>query len=185
MRQLKIIKLKRIRCEPKDKEYAKAYFEAKDIYSSKCSDNSRLCQFLRRHSSLLRTHLFTNAKINRCYKELFEIADTVKQKMAAMQLIPIDICEILFETGIYKLEDALYSGECMGCIKLDNGEWCVKTVLDERKISFREFTDRTSLLRIADALSATLEELIERDTEANEQWFSKYPFPEYIEILVE
>lgn len=185
MRQLKIIKLKKIRREPKDKEYAKAYFEAKDIYSSKCSDNSRLRQFLRRHSSLSRIELFANARINRCYKELFEIADTVEQKMAAMQLIPTDNCEKRVETGIYILEDALYSGECMGCVKLDNGEWCVKTVPDERKISFRELTDRTSLLRIADALAATLEELIERDTEANEQWFSKYPYPEYIEIPVE
>ena len=95
MRQLKIIKLKKIRREPKDKEYAKAYFEAKDIYSSKCSDNSRLRQFLRRHSLLSRINLFANARINRCYKELFEIADTVEQKMAAMQLIPIDICEKL------------------------------------------------------------------------------------------
>ena len=88
----------------------------------------------------------------------------------------------IVETGTYILEDALYSGECMDCVKLDSGEWCVRTIPDERKISFRELTDRTSLLRIADALAATLEELIERDDEANELWFSKYPFPEYIEI---
>ena len=182
MRQLKITKLKRIRREPKDKEYEKAYFEARDIYYCKRSENLSLRQFLRRHSSLSRINLFTNARINRCYKELIEIADTVEQKMAAMQLISTDICEKVVETGRYMLEDTQYSGECMDCVKLDSGEWSVKTVPDERKISFREFTDRTSLLRIADAFAATLEELIERDTEANEQWFSKYPFPEYISI---
>lgn len=185
MRQLKITKLKKIRREPKDKEYAKAYFEAQDIYHSKRAENSSLRLFLRRHSSASRINLFTNARINRCHKELIKIADTVEQKMTTMQLIPIDICEKIVTTGIYMLEDSLYSGECMDCIKPDSGEWYVRTVPDERKISFRELTDRNSLLRIADALAATLEELIEKDTEANEQWFSKYPFPEYIEIPVE
>jgi hypothetical protein len=61
----------------------------------------------------------------------------------------------------------------------------VKTVQNEQKISFRKFTDRTSLLRIADILASTLEKLIERDTKANEQWFSKYSFPEYINIPIE
>ena len=185
MRQLKITKLKKIRREPKDKEYEKAYFEAKDIYHSKRSENYRLRLFMRKHSSRSRIIFFSSARINRCYKELIEIADVIEQKMYAMQLIPVDICEKVVETGRYILEDTLYSGECMDCVKPDNGEWCVKTVPDERKISFREFTDRTSLLRIADALAATLEELIERDDEANELWFSKYPFPEYIEIPVE
>ena len=185
MRQQKIMKLKKVRREPKDKEYAKAYFEAKDIYSSKCSENSRLRLFMRKHSSRSRINFFSSARINRCYKELIEIADAIEQKMYAMQLIPIDICKKFVETGIYTLEDTLYSGECMDCVKSDNGEWCVKTVPDERKISFRELTDRTSLLRIADALASTLEELIERDIEANEQWFSKYSFPEYIEIPIE
>jgi hypothetical protein len=185
MRQLKIMKLKKVRREPKDKEYAKAYFEAKDIYNRKCSENSSLRQFMRRYSSRSRINLFSYAGINRCYKELIEFADVIEQKMAAMQLISTDICEKVVETGIYMLEDALCSGECMDCVKLDNGEWCVKTVPDERKISFRKLTDRNSLLRIADALASTLEELIERDIEANEQWFSKYSFPEYIEIPIE
>ena len=185
MRQLKITKLKKIRREPKDKEYEKEYFEARNIYSNKRSENYKLRLFMRRHSSKSRINLFSSAKINRCHKELIEFADIIEQKMTAMQLIPIDICETLVETDIYILEDALYSGECKDCVKLGNGEWCVKTVQNEQKISFRKFTDRTSLLRIADILASTLEELIERDTKANEQWFSKYSFPEYIKIPIE
>lgn len=185
MRKLKITKLRKTRREPKDKEYEKVYFEAQNVYRSKCSENYSLRLFLRHHSSASRLNLFSYAKINRCYKELIEIANVVERKMVAMQLLPTDACEKIVETGTYILEDALYKGECMDCVKLDNGEWCVKTVADERKISFRELTDRTSLLRIADALVAMLEELIEKDTEANEQWFSRYPRPEYIEIPVE
>ena len=185
MRQLKITKLRKIRREPKDKEYEKVYFDVQDIYRSKCSENYRLRLFMRKHSSASRINLFSYAKINRCYKELIEIANAVERKMVAMQLLSPDACEKIVETGTYILEDALYKGECMDCVKPDSGEWCVKTVSDERKILFRELTDRTSLLRISDALAAMLEELIEKDAEANEQWFSQYPYPEYIEIPVE
>ena len=185
MRQLKITKLKKVRREPKDKEYEKVYFEAKEIYHSKRRENYNFRHFLRHHSSASLINLFSYARINRCYKELVEIANAVERKMVAMQLLPPDACEKIVETGTYILEDALYSGECMDCVKLDSGEWCVRTIPDERKISFRELTDRTSLLRIADALAAALEELVERDAEANEQWFSQYPYPEYIEISVE
>jgi hypothetical protein len=104
MRQLKIIKLKKIRREPKDKKYAKAYFEARNIYRSKRSENYRLRLFMRRHSSKSRINLFSSAKINRCHKELIEFADIIEQKMAAMQLIPIDICETLVETDKLKIQ---------------------------------------------------------------------------------
>ena len=48
MRQLKITKLKKIRREPKDKEYEKEYFEARNIYRNKCSENYKLRLFIHR-----------------------------------------------------------------------------------------------------------------------------------------
>ena len=46
MRQLKITKLKKVRREPKDKEYEKEYFEARNIYHNKCSENYKLRLFI-------------------------------------------------------------------------------------------------------------------------------------------
>ena len=48
MRQLKITKLKKIRREPKDKEYEKEYFEARNIYRNKYSENYKLRLFIHR-----------------------------------------------------------------------------------------------------------------------------------------
>ena len=81
MRQLKITKLKKVRREPKDKEYEKVYFEAKEIYHSKRRENYNFRHFLRHHSSASLINLFSYARINRCYKELVEIANAVERKM--------------------------------------------------------------------------------------------------------
>lgn len=146
-------------------EYEEIHAKALDSHCDHCRGNGDLEKFLRLKSPKHRAHLFATAKINRCRKELIEIADHVEWKLVDIALhLPDDYDERdkFIRTQSYKVSDPIYTGECQDLVKPCGGEWCICTVNGEH-IAISTLTDRESLHNIADAFCEILTNLMQEN----------------------
>ena len=108
-----------------------------------------------------RAQLFANSKISRCHKEIRTAADYVEWRLIdAAAHLPDDYDERdkFIRTGSFKLQDALYNGECKDIVKsVTDGEWYICTVPDGTRVPVRELTDRDSMRETLEILLEILE----------------------------
>ena len=108
-----------------------------------------------------RAKLFANSKISRCHKEIRTAADYVEwRRVDAATHLPDDYDERdkFIRTGLFKLQDALYNGECKDFVKsVTDGEWYICTVPDGTRVPVRELTDRDSMRETLEVLLEILE----------------------------
>lgn len=143
-------------------EYMEIHAKAADAYSQYCSAHSRMRKLLHKNGEKQRASLLANAKINRCRKEVINTADNAVWYMANLLInLPGDYNEgeVLVHTRPYTLHDALYSGECNGLAKSVDGEWCICTAPEGKRIAISGLTDRESLFNTLEALYEKLENL--------------------------
>ena len=108
-----------------------------------------------------RAKLFANSKISRCHKEIRTAADYVEwRRVDAATHLPDDYDERdkFIRTRSFKLQDALYNGECKDIVKsVTDGEWYICTVPDGTRVPVRELTDRDSMRGALEVLLEILE----------------------------
>jgi hypothetical protein len=108
-----------------------------------------------------RAKLFANSKISRCHKEIRKAADYVEwRQVDAATHLPDDYDERdkFIRTKSFKLQDALYNGECKDFVKsVTDGEWYICTVPDGTRVPVRELTDRDSMRGALEVLLEILE----------------------------
>ena len=160
-------------CSQPDNEYMEIHAKAADAYCKYCSANYRLKDLLGKKSKKQRANLLANAKISRCRKELVSTADTVVEDM---EFLAINQCdgggygETLVHTLPYSVNDTLYSGECNGLAKSVDGEWCLCTAPEGKRIAISGLTDRESLSNALDAMVASLEKLHSTEPLSFREW---------------
>lgn len=154
-------------------EYEVQHARVLEDYYAYCGANSCLKQFARLHSPKHREHLFSNAKIGRCRKELIETAELVERKMVCMAVhLPDDYDERdkYIRTPSYTIQDAIYCGECKDLLKTTVGEWCLCTAPDENHIAVSAITDRESLHHAMNALMEIVANLAKVETMSLRHW---------------
>ena len=108
-----------------------------------------------------RALLFANSKISRCHKEIRKAADYVEwRRVDAATHLPDDYDkrDKFIRTRSFKLQDALYNGECKDFVKsVTDGEWYICTVPDGTRVPVRELTDRDSMRGALEVLLEILE----------------------------
>ena len=108
-----------------------------------------------------RALLFANSNISRCHKEIRTAADYVEwRQVDAATHLPDDYDERdkFIRTRSFKLQDALYNGECKDFVKsVTDGEWYICTVPDGTRVPVRELTDRDSMRETLEILLEILE----------------------------
>ena len=108
-----------------------------------------------------REHLFANAKISHCRKEIRMAADYAEWRLVDVAThLPDDYDERdkFIRTRSFKLQDALYNGECKDIVKsVTDGEWYICTVPDGTRVPVRELTDRDSMRGALEVLLEILE----------------------------
>ena len=121
-----------------------------------------------------RIHLFANSKISRCHKEIRKAADYVEwRQVDAATHLPDDYDERdkFIRTKSFKLQDALYNGECKNFVKsVTDGEWYICTVPDGTRVPVRELTDRDSMRGALEILLEILEKTPERRILKFDDW---------------
>ena len=150
-----------------ESSFAELYKEYKEIL-----DNAKQAYYDYRHPECKaamysvqpekeRAQLFANSKISRCHKEIRKAADYVEwRRVDAATHLPDDYDERdkFIRTGLFKLQDALYNGECKDFVKsVTDGEWYICTVPDGTRVPVRELTDRNSMREILEVLLEILE----------------------------
>ena len=150
-----------------ESSFAELYKEYKEIL-----DNAKQAYYDYRHPECKaamysvqpekeRALLFANSKISRCHKEIRTAADYVEwRRVDAATHLPDDYDERdkFIRTGLFKLQDALYNGECKDFVKsVTDGEWYICTVPDGTRVPVRELTDRNSMREILEVLLEILE----------------------------
>lgn len=128
-----------------ENEYEMVHSQALESHNEHCQGNGRLEKFLRLNPAKQRAHFFATSKINRCRKEVIEIADLVEWKKVDMALhLPDDYDERdkFIRTKPYRINDALYDGECQDLVKPCGGEWCTCTKPEGERIAISALTDR-------------------------------------------
>lgn len=121
-----------------------------------------------------RAQLFANSKISRCHKEIRMAADYVEWKRVdAATHLPDDYDERdkFIRTRSFKLQDALYNGECKDIVKsVTDGEWYICTVPDGTRVPVRELTDRGSMRGALEVLLEILEKTPARRVLKFDEW---------------
>ena len=150
-----------------ESSFAELYKEYKEIL-----DNAKQAYYDYRHPECKaamysvqpekeRALLFANSKISRCHKEIRTAADYVEwRRVDAATHLPDDYDERdkFIRTGLFKLQDALYNGECKDFVKsVTDGEWYICTVPDGTRVPVRELTDRDSMRETLEILLEILE----------------------------
>lgn len=150
-----------------ESSFAELYKEYKEIL-----DNAKLAYYDYRYpkckaamysvqSEKERALLFANSKISRCHKEIRKAADYVEwRRVDAATHLPDDYDERdkFIRTRSFKLQDALYNGECKDIVKsVTDGEWYICTAPDGTRVPVRELTDRNSMREILEVLLEILE----------------------------
>ena len=121
-----------------------------------------------------RAKLFANSKISRCHKEIRKAADYVEwRRVDAATHLPDDYDERdkFIRTRSFKLQDALYNGECKDFVKsVTDGEWYICTAPDGTRVPVRELTDRDSMRGALEILLEILEKTPERRILKFDDW---------------
>ena len=121
-----------------------------------------------------RAKLFANSKISRCHKEIRKAADYVEwREVDAATHLPDDYDERdkFIRTRSFKLQDALYNGECKDIVKsVTDGEWYICTVPDGTRVQVRELTDRDSMHGALEVLLEILEKTPKRRILKFDDW---------------
>lgn len=121
-----------------------------------------------------RAQLFANSKISRCHKEIRMAADYVEwRRVDAATHLPDDYDERdkFIRTRSFKLQDALYNGECKDIVKsVTDGEWYICTVPDGTRVPVRELTDRDSMRGALEVLLEILEKTPARRVLKFDDW---------------
>ena len=121
-----------------------------------------------------RALLFANSKISRCHKEIRKAADYVEwRRVDAATHLPDDYDERdkFIRTEAFKLQDALYNGECKDFVKsVTDGEWYICTVPDGTRVPVRELTDRDSMRGALEVLLEILEKTPARRVLKFDDW---------------
>ena len=121
-----------------------------------------------------RAQLFANSKISRCHKEIRTAADYVEWRLIdAAAHLPDDYDgrDKFIRTRSFKLQDAIYNGECKDIVKsVTDGEWYICTVPDGTRVPVRELTDRDSMRGALEVLLEILEKTPERRILKFDDW---------------
>ena len=121
-----------------------------------------------------RAMLFANSKISRCHKEIRKAADYVEwRRVDAATHLPDDYDERdkFIRTRSFKLQDAIYNGECKDIVKsVTDGEWYICTVPDGTRVPVRELTDRDSMRGALEVLLEILEKTPARRVLKFDDW---------------
>ena len=153
------------------KEYEDILTKAKEAYESYCNPK---CPVERYHAQpeKARVHLFENAKIGRCRKEIRMAADYAEWRLVDVAVhLPDDYDERdkFIRTASFTLHDALYCGECKDLVKPVGGEWSVCTANGVR-VPVGELTDRDSMRNAMEALLDVLENIPRTRTLGFREW---------------
>ena len=163
-----------------ESSFAELYKEYEEIL-----DNAKLAYYDYRYpkckaamysvqSDKERALLFANSKISRCHKEIRKAADYVEWRRvdaATHQPDDYDERDKFIRTGSFKLQDALYNGECKDIVKsVTDGEWYICTVPDGTRVPVRELTDRDSMRGALEVLLEILEKTPERRILKFDDW---------------
>ncbi len=121
-----------------------------------------------------RALLFANSKLSRCHKEIRTAADYVEwRRVDAATHLPDDYDERdkFIRTRSFKLQDALYNGECKDIVKsVTDGEWYICTAPDGTRVPVRELTDRDSMRGALEVLLEILEKTPARRVLKFDDW---------------
>ena len=163
-----------------ESSFAELYKEYEEIL-----DNAKLAYYDYRYpkckaamysvqSDKERALLFANSKISRCHKEIRKAADYVEwRRVDAATHLPDDYDERdkFIRTRSFKLQDAIYNGECKDFVKsVTDGEWYICTVPDGTRVPVRELTDRDSMRGALEVLLEILEKTPERRILKFDDW---------------
>ena len=121
-----------------------------------------------------RAQLFATAKIDRCRNEIRKAAECVEwRQVDAATHLPDDYDERdkFIRTKSFKLQDALYNGECKDFVKsVTDGEWYICTVPDGTRVQVRELTDRDSMHGALEVLLEILEKTLAKRILKFDDW---------------
>lgn len=110
-----------------------------------------------------RAHLFANAKISRCRKEIKIAADYTEWRLVDVAVhLPDDYDERdkFIRTASFTLHDTLYSGECKDFVKsAADDEWYICTEPNGTRVPVCELTDRDSMRGALEQLLEVLENI--------------------------
>lgn len=156
-----------------DNEYMEIHAKAVDAYYKYCSANYRLRGLLSKKSKKQRASLLTNAKINRCRKELINTANIVVEDIESLVINRSEdggYGETLVHTLSYTVNDPIYAGKCESLVKPVDGEWCICTVPEGKRIAISRLTDRESLSNAINAMVASLENFQSSEPLSFREW---------------
>lgn len=143
------------------KEYEEILAKAKEAYDNYSNPK---CPVAIYHTQPVkaREHLFADAKISRCRKEIRMAADYAEWRLVDVAAhLPDDYDERdkFIRTGTFALHDALYSGECKDFVKsAADGEWYI-CAAEGVRVPVRELTDRDSMRGALESLLEVLENI--------------------------
>lgn len=143
-------------------EYMEIHAKAVDAYYKYCSAHSRMRKLLHKNGEKQRASLLANAKINRCRKELINTANIVVEDIESLVINRSEdggYGETLVHTLSYTVNNPIYAGKCNGLAKSVDGEWCICTAPEGKRIAISGLTDRESLFNTLEALYKKLENL--------------------------
>lgn len=142
------------------REYKEILDNAKLAYDDYCNPVCNVATYSAQPEKA-REHLFANAKIGRCRKEIRMAADYAEWRLVDIAVhLPDDYDERdkFIRTASFTLHDALYSGECKDFVKPVGGEWSVCAANGVR-VPVGELTDRGSMRNALEALLGVLENI--------------------------
>lgn len=139
------------------KEYEEILAGAKEAYESYRNPQCPVARYSAQ-AEKARRHLFANAKISRCHKEIRKAADYAEWRLVDVAVhLPDDYDERdkFIRTASFTLHDVLYSGECKDFVKPVGGEWCIYTA-DGVRVPVHKLTDRNSMRNALETLLKVL-----------------------------
>lgn len=142
------------------REYKEILDNAKLAYDNYCNPVCNVATYSAQPEKA-REHLFANAKISRCRKEIRMAADYAEWRLVDIAVhLPDDYDERdkFIRTASFTLHDALYCGECKDFVKPVGGEWSVCAAGGVR-VPVGELTDRGSMRNALEALLDVLENI--------------------------
>ena len=142
------------------KEYEEILTKAQEAYDAYRNPKCPVAIYHTQHEKA-RAHLFANAKISRCRKEIRMAADYAEWRLVDIAVhLPDDYDERdkFIRTGAFTLHDALYCGECKDFVKPVGGEWCI-CAANGTRVPVNELTDRDSMRGALESLLQVLENI--------------------------
>lgn len=153
------------------REYKEILDNAKLAYDNYCNPVCNVAAYSAQPEKA-REHLFANAKISRCRKEIRMAADYAEWRLVDVAVhLPDDYDERdkFIRTASFTSHDALYCGECKDLVKPVGGEWSVCTANGVR-VPVGELTDRDSMRNAMEALLDVLENIPRTRTLGFREW---------------